>query len=401
MKLRSKETYWLLKNGLINSYPSLRENISCDVLIIGGGITGSLIAHQLSQEGYQTVLIDKRDIAMGSTCATTAMLQYEIDEPLHTLINKVGERAAVDTYREGVLAIDRLGEIVKTIHADCGFHKKHSVYIADSKKSMEFLWKEFECRKQYKLDVTWLSKPELRNQFGMVGEGAILSEAAASVDAYTLAHALLAYSVAHDQLRVFDHTSSEDVHHKDSRSTITTDNKNTIECQHVVYATGYEAQPMLKRSAVTLNSTYAFVSEPLSSIPESLLKTIFWNTQDPYLYMRTTADNRMLVGGGDEEFKNAARRDRLMERKELFLLKEVSRLLPDVNLIPDFTWAGTFGVTKDALPYIGKHPEYPNSYVVLGFGGNGITFSVMGMSIISDAIAGRTNPFLEYFSLER
>src|SRR5688572_22297364 len=103
MKLRSKETYWLLKNGLIASYPSLQKNISCEVLIIGGGITGSLMAYQLSQEGYKTVLIDKRDIAMGSTCATTAMLQYEIDEPMYSLIAKVGENAAVDSYREGVL----------------------------------------------------------------------------------------------------------------------------------------------------------------------------------------------------------------------------------------------------------------------------------------------------------
>ena len=107
MRLRSKETYWLLKNGLLCSYPSLQKNISCEVLIIGGGITGALIAYQLSKEGYGTVLIDKRDIAMGSTSATTAMLQYEIDEPLYSLIDKVGENAAVDSYQEGVLAIDK------------------------------------------------------------------------------------------------------------------------------------------------------------------------------------------------------------------------------------------------------------------------------------------------------
>src|SRR5687768_3327994 len=102
MKLRSKETYWLLKNGLLHTYPSLQKDIACEVLIIGGGITGSLMAYQLSQEGYKTVLIDKRDIAMGSTAATTAMIQYEIDKPLYKLIDVVGEQAAVDSYRAGV-----------------------------------------------------------------------------------------------------------------------------------------------------------------------------------------------------------------------------------------------------------------------------------------------------------
>ncbi|MBA4056261.1 MAG: FAD-dependent oxidoreductase, partial [Marivirga sp.] len=85
MKLRSKETYWLLKNGLIQSYPSLQKDIRCNILIIGAGVTGALMAYQFSQEGYKTVLIDKRDVAMGSTSATTAMLQYELDEPLYSL----------------------------------------------------------------------------------------------------------------------------------------------------------------------------------------------------------------------------------------------------------------------------------------------------------------------------
>ena len=91
MKLRSGEPYWLLKNGIINSYPSLRENIACDVLVIGGGITGALIAFQLSGEGYKVVIIDKRDVSLGSTCATTALLQYEIDEPLYRLMDIVGK----------------------------------------------------------------------------------------------------------------------------------------------------------------------------------------------------------------------------------------------------------------------------------------------------------------------
>jgi glycine/D-amino acid oxidase-like deaminating enzyme len=101
MKLRSKEPYWLLKNGLINTYPSLQRNASCEVLVVGGGITGSLLAYQFSKEGYKTILIDKRDVSLGSTSASTSLLQYEIDEPLYSLIEKVGENAAVDTYSGG------------------------------------------------------------------------------------------------------------------------------------------------------------------------------------------------------------------------------------------------------------------------------------------------------------
>ncbi len=401
MKLRSKETYWLLKNGFVNSYPSLQNDISCDVLIVGGGITGALIAYQLSKEGYKTILIDKRDIAMGSTSATTAMIQYEIDEPLYSLIKKVGENAAVDSYREGVLAIDKLESIIKITKSDCGFERKESLFIAASSSDGTWLNEEYTCRKANGIQVSWLDQKQLMDKFGIVGYGAILSEAGAIVDAYALTHSLLVYSTQHFGLQVFDHTEVESFTFDKQNNTALTDNENTITCKHVIHASGYETQNMLKHNIVKFISTYAWVSEPLSKLPAAFKNTILWDTEDPYLYMRSTEDNRILVGGGDENFKNALRRDGLIDKKEKELLEKVLKLMPSLKLIPDFSWAGTFGVTNDSLPYIGAHADYPNSYFILGFGGNGITFSVMGMSMISDALAGRHNKLLEYYRLGR
>lgn len=401
MKLRSKETFWLLKNGLVNTYPSLQKNITCDVLVIGGGITGSLMAYQFSQEGYQTVLIDKRDVAMGSTSATTAMLQYEIDEPLYKLIDKVGEAAAVESYRAGVTAIDSIGKITQEINSPCGFKKKSSLYFAESEKDRDWLEKEFNCRKGYDFEVLWITSAQLKDRFGIYGEGAILSEAGASLDAYMLAHSLLEYSVGHYGLEVYDHTHAKTVEYQHDNNIVITENDRAIRCRWIIYASGYETQQMLKDKIVNLNSTYALVSEPLPEIPPSLEQTIFWNTESPYLYFRTTSDNRILAGGGDERFKNASRRDSLIDKKENFLVEKMKKIIPNLTLTPDFTWAGTFGVTKDSLPYIGPHPDYPNSYFILGFGGNGITFSIMGMKILSDALRGQPNRFLEYYRFGR
>jgi glycine/D-amino acid oxidase-like deaminating enzyme len=371
------------------------------VLIVGGGITGALMAYQLSKEGYKTILIDKRDVCFGSTSATTAMLQYEIDEPLYSLIEKVGENAAVDSYQEGVRAIEGLHDLVKKIKADCGFAKKKSLYIANTTKDKEWLVKEFETRLRHGLKVQWLTKSRLKSMYGAIGEAAILSSSGASVDAYALAHALLKISIKQYGLSVYDHTSLEKVEHGKNGNTVETDDGFFIKAKTTVYATGFETQSLIKDDFVKLISTYAMVSEPLSAIPVNIRNTIFWDTQRPYIYMRTTDDNRILIGGGDENFKNAWRRDRLIEKKEVALLKNIKTLFPKLSLVPDFSWAGTFGITKDSLPYIGRHPDFPNSFFVLGFGGNGITFSVMGMQIISDAIAGKHNRFLEYYKFNR
>ena len=401
MKLRSSEAYWLLKNGIINSYPSLRENLTCDVLIIGGGITGSLIAFQLSGEGYKVVLIDKRDVSLGSTCATTALLQYEIDEPLYRLINKVGEQAAVDSYKEGVVAIRKLEKVVNAVGMDCGFERKASCYVGHSHESIEWLSKEFEIRRSMGIKVKWLTELQLWNLYAVNGMGAILSKSGASVDSYRLAHNLMAYAVSHYGLEIYDHTEASKIEYDSRKCYVYTDDAFLITSNYIVNATGYEATDILKEKIVDLNSTYACISEPMADMPSHLNEAVYWDTQDPYLYVRSTSDNRIIVGGADEPFKNAKKRDLIIEEKGIELTGMLSELMPTVPFTPDFCWAGTYGVTKDALPYIGPHPDFPRSYFILGFGGNGITFSIMGMKIISDALAGRSNKFLEYFKFER
>ncbi|MEJ1240727.1 FAD-dependent oxidoreductase [Chryseolinea sp. T2] len=400
MRVRSCETYWLLKNGLINSYPSLRSNLACDVLVIGGGITGSLMAWQFATEGYNTVLIDRNDVSLGSTSATTALLQYEIDMSLTDLTQKVGQEQARDCYRGGVEAILKLEKIVRDRRIACEFERRRSIYVAHNRKQSEALKAELASRKSAGIDVEWIDQKDLLGTYGVHGFGAIRSAVAACVDGYCLAHALLDDAATNHSLRIYDHTEIEAIAYQSSGNDVHVKGGWHISTSKIVFATGYETLSFLKDNVADLISTYACVSEPFD-IPAPLRENIFWNTDDPYLYLRSTPDNRLLVGGADVPFKNALRRDALIDRKELALIEQLKIFVPGLSIIPDFTWAGTFGVTKDALPYIGAHHDYPNSFFVLGFGGNGITFSIMAMQILSDAMAGRENKFLHYFRFGR
>lgn len=131
MDLKSNEPFWLVKNGCLHSYPSLRKNAVTEILVIGGGITGSLIAHRCIEEGYQTMVVDRREIAHGSTSATTSMLQYEVDVPLYKLIEKIGEEGAVQSYRACHASIDHIGALVKEIRSSCGFSQKRLLKSKD------------------------------------------------------------------------------------------------------------------------------------------------------------------------------------------------------------------------------------------------------------------------------
>ena len=120
----------------------------------------------------------------------------------------------------------------------------------------------------------------------------------------------------------------------------------------------------------------------------------------PYLYIRTTKDNRIIVGGRDEEFYDPEKRDQLLPGKRQKLEADFKKLFPEIPFQTDFAWAGTFGETKDSLPYMGYY-DHPRILFALGYGGNGITFSVAAAKILSKVILGKKNKDLTLFSFDR
>src|SRR5262245_3886652 len=111
MNLRSGYPYWLIKNGMPYDYPKLENSIKSEVVILGGDISGALTAYYLVEEGTECVLLDTRSIGLGNTCASTAMLQYEIDTPLSKLTRTIGKYKAIHAYQLCLDAILKLGSI--------------------------------------------------------------------------------------------------------------------------------------------------------------------------------------------------------------------------------------------------------------------------------------------------
>lgn len=401
MDLRTSEPFWLVKNGLLHSYPSLRKDIKTDILIVGAGITGALMAHKCREEGYQSVVIDRREVANGSTSATTSMLQYEIDVPLYELSELIGKKGAEANYWAGHAAIDEMDDIVQKVQSKCGFEKKESLFYAAFKKDVLALQNEFEARKSCGINVKWLSAEEIEEKYQLKGSfGGILSQQGASIDAFRLTHDIFAY---HHQkgLQIFDKTRIKSTDYLTDIVLVTTEYGNTITAKKVIYCTGYESTEMFKEKLVNLLSTYAIVGECNEERPSLLNTTLFWDTAQPYIYMRTTADHRLLIGGEDEEFITKNKRDAVLSTKAKKLEEIVQKMLPNYKFRMDYSWAGMFGETKDGLPYIGEHPDFKNSYFLLGFGGNGITFSVIGTNVISHMLKDQQHPLATYYRFGR
>ncbi len=127
------------------------------------------------------------------------------------------------------------------------------------------------------------------------------------MDPYRFTHRLLHLAEGHG-LRVFDRTMALGYKATRSQVTVETDRRAKIACKRVFFATGYETRDILPKKTVKLKSTYAFISEPLAALEWWKDRAVIWGTGDPYLYMRTTGDNRVIVGGEDDAVLNPAPR---------------------------------------------------------------------------------------------
>ena len=375
MELTTRNPYWLLKNGYHSSYPSLQENIQTDIIVMGGGITGALVTYRLINAGWKVTVIDKRNIGMGSTAASTALLQYEIDTPLGDLMEKVGQKRAIDSYLACYQSINELEEIIRTENFHVGFKKRFSLQYASYEKDTVKLEKEAELRNKIGIPVELWEKAEIEEKFRLKAPKAIFSKQAAQLDPFLLTHAI--FQRKDENLQVYDRTKVMDIQPGKSRIVLKTDTGKKIIAHYLIIAAGYESQQYIPYPVVDLLTTYAIISEPIACSEAWYKNALIWETKTPYLYMRTTSDSRIIVGGRDDEMQDSRKRKKRLPRKAMKLAEDFHQLMPHLFFHTDFAWAGTFGSTTDSLPYIGSIRQMPRTFFALGFGGNGITFSIL------------------------
>ena len=401
MDLKSGYPYWAVKNGLLYAFPRLDADLSCDVAVVGAGITGALIADELAAHGHDVVVVEQRDVGWGSTSASTALLQYEIDTHAIDLVRRYGEASARLAYDACLRAISEIGAVAHAV-GDVDFARCQSLYYASNRWDHPGLTKEFAWREQRGFPVRWLDRGMLKEEFGLSAAGAILSSVAARVDPYRLASRLLR-RMQRRGARVFDRTRVTSIKATTRSVQLTTDSGQSIRARHAVIANGYEAQRWLRQRVAKNRSSYAYISDPVDrSRLGWLANTLLWESARPYLYARSTGDGRLLVGGEDDDRDIPARRDRRVARKAAALQRKVARLVPGLRARPAFAWAGRFAETSDGLPLFGRHEQYGSRVLfALAYGGNGITYSMLGAGLLRAQIERRPHPLTGLFSFAR
>ncbi|HAQ06341.1 MAG TPA: FAD-dependent oxidoreductase, partial [Bacillus bacterium] len=156
-----------------------------------------------------------------------------------------------------------------------------------------------------------------------------------------------------------------------------------------------------KEKQISFVSTYTATTNPVDDLSAWYNRTLIWETARPYIFLRTTADNRIIIGGLDDNTVYPEDRDsKLMHKKEK-LIEELNKLFPKIKAEPEYYLASFYGGTVDGLPIIGIYDECPNSYFLFGFGDNGTVYSQMLAKIIVEEIVKGNSPDLQLYLQDR
>lgn len=399
MHIHGGSLYWPTTMPIVPKRKQPQKAEHYDAIIVGGGMSGALSALALAEKGLSIAILDKRQMATGSTMANTGLLQYSNDIMLYELIEQIGEKDAVRFYQLCFEALKDLKETANRLPINSDFIYRSSIYYASDEQDAERILKEYKTLSKYGFPCDYWTREKMSKQLPFSKPGAIQTYGDAEVNPYKFVNGLISLLESRG-VHLFEFTEVNDV--IDDHETLRIITSAAEFCSDkVLFTTGYETLPIGKRIGADINRSYVMVTEPLDDSPIWHENALIWESKRPYLYMRRTVDNRVIIGGLDEEKPEVPISDELIMKRGEQLKAQLLALFPDLSVDIDFAYCATFGESIDNLPFIGEHPTKKNHYYLLGYGGNGTVYSMLGSKIIAALMTGQDHPDAQIVRLGR
>ncbi len=381
-------------------YPYLTKDIDTDVCIIGGGITGAITSYYFSRENINCVLLEKRRIAHLSTSITTSLLQYELDDNLSDLKKYTNLEDVIRSYNLGLIALDEIDKFIKEYGNNCNYKKRDTLLYTAKKDEINAMKIEYDYRKNNNFDVEYIN--EENNKFSFDLKAGILSKnGGAEIDPYKFTHEMLKVS-QNNGLRVYENTEVIDLKYHKEYIEVITEFGNIVKAKKVIVATGYNTKLFTDRNFATKTTTFNIATKPIKNFNGWYEKVLIRDNSDPYNYLRTIFDNRIIIGGEDVDFIPDIFDENLANKKYDILenrLKSMFSNIKDIEI--DYKYCGTFASTLDNLGFIGEDTKHNNLWYNLGYGANGILFAILGGMMLSKLYHGERDKDMKLFKVDR
>lgn len=379
------QSLWLQTAYPYKVYPPLREDIQCDVCIVGGGLNGIATAYFLAKQGKDVVLLEKDTLLAGATGNSTGKLTMQHDLVYAELIRKFGYDGAKLYYEANHEAI----LFGKSIAKENELQTASSILYAQTKLGEEQLKQEFEAYQMLKIPGTLGRNSELPVPF--------LSTL--TIDNECQIHPVrfgqsLAEQAIKAGVRIYEKSSAsllDFAHH-----TLQVNQTYRVHYNHLVLCTHYPIEALKGWQVLKLAVDRSYI---VAALADMALTGQYISVDAPKRSVRTAkidGETYFLLSGPHHTAGIESETSKYYE--SLYAdMKETFRLSSFIT-----GWSAQDPETPDLIPYAGQlTPSLPNVYMSTGNRKWGLSNAMASAKIISDQIVGRDHPATALFSPNR
>lgn len=386
-------SYWI-DSAKLPKFPPSKGDVTVDVVVIGGGITGITTAYLMKKAGLKVALLERERFAQIDTGHTTAHLTCVTDLRLQEISKTFGDDAARAVWDAGGAAIDQIVNLIRAEDIECDFHwvpgYLHSPLTEAKESNVDELKKEVETAKKLGIKAEYMESTPC---FAVPG---VKFPHQAIFHPRKYLSALLR-AIPGAGSHVFENTAADEV--REEPLSVKTEG-GVLQCRYLVLATHNPLMgntgaisAALFQTKLALYTSYALGAK---LTPGTIPEAAYWDTSDPYYYLRVERrDGYDYAIFGGEDHKTGQENDTaaVYQRLENKFLS----FAPEAQI--DHRWSGQVIETNDGLPLIGE--TAPHQFAATGFGGNGMTFGALGAMMAVDQLLERKNPWQKLFDIHR
>lgn len=370
------------------SFPALSNDVTADVAIVGGGITGITAAYLLSKAGKKVVLLEALKIAGSSTGYSTGNLYAPVgSEGLHTVKSKWDKKKLQDVVASRGAAVDFIEQRVKEFNINCDFRRVPWCLFAEEGGNRSYVEKEKEMAEQAGLTIVDDVPFPLPVKVGF----SIPNQAQFNPLQYTTS---LAEKIQSDNCLIFENTKVTKINDGEPCTLETSGGKVTA--SRIIMATHTPKGIYLVHTSLEPYREYAVAATLNGDYPGP---GIFWDMIGMEHYSIRTYDTPtgkvLMVLGESHKVGTKEWNNECYQKLESFLHGKF-----DVASVL-YKWSAQQYRPADGIPHMGISSGNKNIYIATGFSADGLTYGTLAAMIISDEIAGVENRWKETYKAAR
>ena len=361
-------------NVMVKHFLKLNQDISCDVLIIGGGLTGISTLYHMKKMNFKTILVEQGRVGMSTTSRSTGKLSYLQNDLINKIRVSVGDDDAKLYLKSQIEAINLVKSIIKKEKIDCDLTKVNSMLFTNKREEVKLL----QELKSF-LDSCGIKTYETNSDL-------VKSKYMFEVDNTYLIHPLkLISGLVNNLSNIYENTSIKKIKKVDDSYLCYAD-KFIIKSKYVIIASHYPFFNIPYLFPIKAHLEKSYLS--CSSYKHDKVSLISYS--NPFISIRTYQDNLIYLSNSHVINKDTCDKHNFNE-----LIKKISNL----SLVPSYLWSNTDIITNDGLPYIGKIDK--NMLIATGYNTWGLSTSILAGKILCDILLNKVNDYITLFDPKR